>query len=74
MQYDGNYYFDPGLSAVQQLVIDGAEEIVRNYEVDGIHLDDYFIQGLILTTPPRSRATAAILRISGTGGATMSTR
>ena len=45
MQHDGNYYFDPGLSAVQQLVIDGAEEIVRNYEVDGIHLDDYFYPG-----------------------------
>ena len=45
VQYDGNYYFDPGLSAVQQLVIDGAEEIVRNYEVDGIHLDDYFYPG-----------------------------
>lgn len=42
VQYDGNYYFDPGLPTVQQLVVDGAAEIVRNYEVDGIHLDDYF--------------------------------
>ncbi len=41
-EYEGKYYFDPGLPAVQQLVIKGAEELVRNYEVDGIHLDDYF--------------------------------
>jgi hypothetical protein len=27
---------------VRQLVIDGVAEIVRNYNVDGIHLDDYF--------------------------------
>ena len=33
---------------MQQLVIDGGGEIVRNYEVDGIHLDDYFYPGLIL--------------------------
>lgn len=43
--HEGNYYFDPGLPAVQQLVIDGAREIVRNYDVDGIHLDDYFYPG-----------------------------
>ena len=42
VEYDGNYYFNPGLPAVQQLVMDGAAEIVRNYDVDGIHLDDYF--------------------------------
>ena len=45
VEYDGNYYFNPGLPAVQQLVMDGAAEIVRNYDVDGIHLDDYFYPG-----------------------------
>lgn len=45
VEYDGNYYFNPGLPAVQQLVVDGAAEIVRNYDVDGIHLDDYFYPG-----------------------------
>ena len=42
VEYDGNYYFNPGLPAVQQLVVDGAAEIVRNYDVDGIQFDDYF--------------------------------
>ena len=42
IKYNDNYYFDPGIPAVQQLVVDGAAEIVKNYDVDGIHLDDYF--------------------------------
>lgn len=43
--YEDNYYFNPGLPAVQELVVDGAAEIVQNYGVDGIHLDDYFYPG-----------------------------
>jgi len=39
---DGNLYFDPGLPQVRQLIIDGVLEIIRNYDVDGIHFDDYF--------------------------------
>lgn len=45
VEHEDNYYFNPGLPAVQQLVVDGALEIARNYEVDGIHLDDYFYPG-----------------------------
>lgn len=45
VKYEDNYYFNPGLPAVQQLVVDGASEIVKNYDVDGIHLDDYFYPG-----------------------------
>ncbi len=39
---DGAYYFNPGLSEVRQLICDGVEEIVTNYDVDGIQFDDYF--------------------------------
>ncbi|MGN1318243.1 MAG: family 10 glycosylhydrolase [Lachnospirales bacterium] len=42
---DGNYYYDPGIPAVRQLLIDGIMEIVNNYDVDGIHMDDYFYPG-----------------------------
>jgi uncharacterized lipoprotein YddW (UPF0748 family) len=45
VKYNNNYYFNPGLPEVRQLVIDGALEIVNNYDVDGIHLDDYFYPG-----------------------------
>ena len=43
--YDGALYFNPGLPQTRQLIIDGAKEIVTKYDVDGIHLDDYFYPG-----------------------------
>jgi len=42
---DGNYYYNPALPEVRQLVIDGIMEIVNNYNIDGIHMDDYFYPG-----------------------------
>ena len=39
---NGGIYYNPALTEVQDLVVAGIEEIVRNYDVDGIHLDDYF--------------------------------
>lgn len=38
----GALYLDPAVPEVRQLVIDGVIEIIENYDVDGIHLDDYF--------------------------------
>lgn len=38
---DGIYY-NPSSEPVRRLVVDGALEIARKYDVDGIHLDDYF--------------------------------
>ena len=35
-------FFDPGLPEVEALVVQGVAEILQNYEVDGIHFDDYF--------------------------------
>ncbi|WP_283673480.1 glycoside hydrolase family 10 protein [Butyricicoccus sp. Marseille-Q5471] len=45
VKYEDNYYFNPGLSSVRAMVVDGACEIAENYDVDGIHLDDYFYPG-----------------------------
>lgn len=42
---DGNYYYNPALPEVRQLVTDGVKEILQNYDVDGIHMDDYFYPG-----------------------------
>ena len=42
---DGNYYFNPGIPEVRRLIINGILEIIKNYNVDGIHLDDYFYPG-----------------------------
>ncbi len=44
-EYNGKYYFDAGIPQVRQLIVDGVSEIVANYAVDGVHLDDYFYPG-----------------------------
>jgi len=33
---------NPAYENVQQLIINGVQEIIENYDVDGIHFDDYF--------------------------------
>lgn len=42
---DGKLYLNPGEPQSNQIVIDGALEIIKNYKVDGIHIDDYFYPG-----------------------------
>jgi len=42
---DKNYYFNPGIPEVRSLVCNGVNEILKNYKVDGIHMDDYFYPG-----------------------------
>ena len=39
---DGNYYLNPGYAETRELIINGVKEICLNYDVDGIHFDDYF--------------------------------
>ena len=39
---DGKLYLNPGEPEAIQLVVDGALEILQNYNIDGIHIDDYF--------------------------------
>jgi len=38
-------FLDPGLPEARALVIDGIAEIIAKYDVDGIHIDDYFYPG-----------------------------
>lgn len=40
--HETSLFFDPGNPAARKLIIDGVEELLRNYNLDGIHLDDYF--------------------------------
>ena len=39
---DGNLYFDPSSAEVRALICNGIREIASNYNVAGIHFDDYF--------------------------------
>lgn len=42
LTYNGAMYYDPANDAVQQYICDTVEEVVKNYDVDAIHFDDYF--------------------------------
>lgn len=42
LSYGGSLYYNPSKKEVRELIIQGVREIVENYEVDGIHMDDYF--------------------------------
>ncbi len=42
IEYDGRLYLNPASAEARKLIADGAAEIVEHYDVDGIHIDDYF--------------------------------
>lgn len=40
--YNGQYYLNPGLPEVRQYLLDCVSELVTNYAIDAVHMDDYF--------------------------------
>ncbi|SHO45623.1 glycoside hydrolase family 10 protein [Anaerocolumna xylanovorans] len=46
LSFDGSLYYNPAVKGVQELILNGIKEIVTNYDVDGIHFDDYFYPAL----------------------------
>lgn len=42
VEYKGGIYYNPASEDARELILNGVEEIVDNYDVDGIHMDDYF--------------------------------
>lgn len=42
LKQGGEYYFNPAIPQVRELIVNGVREVVANYDVDGIHFDDYF--------------------------------
>lgn len=42
LNFGGGFYYNPAKASVRELIVNGVEEIVNNYDVDGIHMDDYF--------------------------------
>lgn len=42
IRYGGGLYYNPARPAVRELIVNGVKELVQNYEIDGIHFDDYF--------------------------------
>ncbi|WP_297094346.1 family 10 glycosylhydrolase [uncultured Draconibacterium sp.] len=42
LKYGTRLYFDPGLPQAREFVTDVVQDIVKRYDVDAIHFDDYF--------------------------------
>ena len=42
LKYGNSLYFDPGLPEARQFITDVVVDVVRRYDVDAIHFDDYY--------------------------------
>lgn len=42
IEHESTLYFDPAREEIKQHIADTVKEIVDNYDVDGVHFDDYF--------------------------------
>ena len=43
IKINDRWYLNPAYEEVRNYVADGVREIAENYNIDGIHIDDYFI-------------------------------
>ncbi len=49
--YDSKLFLDPGIPEVRNYLKDIVSEVVKKYDVDAIHFDDYFYPYPVLNTP-----------------------
>ena len=42
VEYDKKLYLNPGVPGVDDYVVDSIMEVVKNYDIDAVHMDDYF--------------------------------
>lgn len=49
--YGNQLYFNPGIPDAQDFIVDGIEEVVKNYDIDAVHMDDYFYPNKIAGVP-----------------------
>lgn len=54
LKHKGEYYLNPSIPEVRKLIINGVNEVICNYNVDGIHFDDYFYPSLDDSNPKTS--------------------
>lgn len=60
-------------AAARELIVNGVREIVENYDVDGIHFDDYFYPTTDLTFDAATYQASGSSLTQATGGVRMST-
>lgn len=61
-RYGNNYYLDPGLPEVRQFLANIVDELMSRYDLDGIHIDDYFYPDGLQTDPKEWDDNAAYNR------------
>lgn len=42
LAFGGKLYFDPGIPEARQFITDSVMEVVKKYDIDAVHFDDYF--------------------------------
>lgn len=42
VSYGGQLYYNPGIPEAEDFIIDGVMEVVKRYDIDAVHMDDYF--------------------------------
>ncbi|GAB3647553.1 glycoside hydrolase family 10 protein [Echinicola sediminis] len=42
VQYGGKWYYDPGIPEAREFVLNAIIEVVKHYDLDAVHFDDYF--------------------------------
>ncbi|WP_193727025.1 family 10 glycosylhydrolase [Paenibacillus guangzhouensis] len=42
VSYGGKLYYNPGVPAAKDFVVGSIMEVVNNYDIDAVHMDDYF--------------------------------
>ena len=42
IEYGGRFYLNPGIPEARTRIIEEIVEIVKNYDIDALHMDDYF--------------------------------
>ncbi|GGZ28688.1 UPF0748 protein YngK [Echinicola pacifica] len=42
VSYGGKWYYDPGIPEAREYVLNAIIEVVRHYDLDAVHFDDYF--------------------------------
>lgn len=55
-QYGELWWMDPGDAFASQRTLDVVADVVRRYDVDGVHIDDYFYPYPIARSEPSGRA------------------
>lgn len=42
INYNDGWYYNPACQEARTLIVNGVAELVKNYDIDGVHFDDYF--------------------------------